>query len=165
MKLWNSPTGSVQFSRSVLSDSLWPHGLQHTRPPCPSPIPWVYSNSCPSSQWCHPIILSSVIPFSCLQVFPASGSFPKSQFFTSGGLSIGVSALASVLPTNTQDWSPLEWTSWISLQSKGLKSLLQHHSSKASVLQPWLGHSVQSKNDMNHVFYGCNNLKLPSMSN
>ena len=72
-------TSSVQFSRSVLSDSLWPHGLQHTRPPCPSPIPWVYSNSCPSSQWCHPIILSSVIPFSCLQVFPASGSFPKSQ--------------------------------------------------------------------------------------
>jgi len=112
---------SIQSSRSVVSDSLQPHGLQHTRPPCPSPTPGVYSNSCPLSWWCHPTISSSVIPFSsCLQPFPASGSFPMSQFFTSGGQSIGVSASASVLPMNTQNWSPLGWTGWISLQSKGL---------------------------------------------
>ena len=112
---------SVQFSRSVMSDSLWPHGLQHARPPCPTPTPGVYSNSCPFSQWCHPTISSSVVPFSsCLQSFPASGSFQVSQFFTSGGQSIGVSASASVPPMNTQDWSPLGWTGWISLQSKGL---------------------------------------------
>ena len=111
---------SVQFSCSVVSDSLWPHGLQHTRPPCPSPTPGAYPNSCPSSQWCHPAISSSVIPFSsCPQSLPASGSFPMSQLFTWGGQSIGVSASASVLPMNTQDWSPL-WTSWISLQSKEL---------------------------------------------
>ena len=119
-----------------MSDSLRAHGLQHTRPPCPSPTAGVYSNSCLSSRWCHPNISSSIGPFSsCLQSFPASGSFPMSQFFTSGQ-SIGVSALASVLTMNTQDWSPLGWTGWISLQSKGLLSLLQHHSSKASVLQP-----------------------------
>ena len=95
----------VQFSHSVVSDSLWPHGLQHTRPPCPPPTPKVYSNSCPLSWWWHPIISSSVIPFSSrLQSFPASGSFPKSQFFASGGWSIGVSASASVLPMNIQDW-------------------------------------------------------------
>ena len=112
---------SVQFSCSVVSDSLWPHGLQHARPPCPSPTPGVYSNSCPLSQWCYPTVSSSVIPFSsCLQFFPASRSFPMSQFFISGGQSIGVSAWASVLPRNIQDWSPLEWTGWISLQSKGL---------------------------------------------
>ena len=112
---------SVQFSRSVVSDSLQPHGLQHTRPPCPSPIPGVYSNSCPLSGWCHPAISSSVVPFSsCTHSLPASGSFPMSQLFASGGQSIGVSASASVLPMNTQDWSPLGWTSWISLQSKGL---------------------------------------------
>ena len=112
---------SVQFSYSVMFDSLWPHGLQHTRFPFPSPTPGVYSNSCPLSWWCHPAISSSVIPFSfCLQSFPASGSFQMSQLFTSGGQSIGVSALASVLPTNIQDWFPLEWTGWISLQSKGL---------------------------------------------
>ena len=112
---------SVQFSRSVMSDSLRPHGLQHTRLPCPSPTPRACSNSCPSSQWCHPTISSSVVPFSsCLQSFPASGSFPISPFFASGGQSTGVSALASVLPMNIQDWSPLEWTGWISLQSKGL---------------------------------------------
>ena len=109
-----------QFSRSVVSNSLQPHELQHTRPPCPSPTPGVYSNSCLSSQWCHPAISSSVIPFSCPQSLPASGSFPKSQHFTWGGQSIGVSASASVLPMNTQDWSPLGWTGWISLQSKGL---------------------------------------------
>ena len=121
--------------QSVMSDSLRPHGLQHTRPPCPSPTPGAYPNSCPSSQWCHPTISSSVIPFSRLQSFPASGSFPMSQLFTSGGQSIGVSASTSVLPMNTQDWSPLGGTGWISLQSNGLKSLLQHHSSKASSLQ------------------------------
>ena len=112
---------SVQFSCSVVSDSLQPHGLQHARPPCPSPTLGVYSNSCPLNQWCHPTISSSVIPFSlCLQSFPASGSFPISQFFASGGQSIGVSASTSVLPMNIQDWFPLRWTGWISLQSKGL---------------------------------------------
>ena len=104
-----------------MSDSLRPYGLQHSRPPCPSPTPRVYSNSRPSSQWCHPAISSSVIPFSsCPQSFQASGSFPTSQLFASGGQSIGVSASISVLPMNTQDWSPLGWTGWISLQSKGL---------------------------------------------
>ena len=116
-----------------MSESLWPHGLQYTRLRCPSPIPEACSNSCPLSWWCHPIISSSVIPFSsCLHSFPASGSFQMSQFFTSDGQSIGVSASASVLPMNIQDWSPLGWTRWISLQSKGL---LQHHGLKASVLQ------------------------------
>ena len=128
---------SIQFNLSVMSDSLQPHGLQHARPPCPSPTPGACSNSCPSSQWCHPTILSSVIPVSsCLQSFPASGSFLMSQLFTSGSQSIGASASASVLPMNIQDWFPLGWTGWISLLSKGLsKSLLQHqHSSKASIL-------------------------------
>ena len=112
---------SVQFSRSVTFNSLRPHGPQHARPPCPSPTPGVYPNPCPSSPWCHSTISSSVIPFtSCPQSFPASGSFPMSQLFTSGGQSIGVSAATSVLPMNTQDWSPLRWTGWISLQSKGL---------------------------------------------
>ena len=121
-----------------MSNSLWPHGMQRAKPPCPSPTPGVYTNSCPSSRWYHPTISSSVVPFSSrLQSFPASGSFQMSQFFTSGGQSIGVSASASVLPMNIQDWFPLELTGWISLQSlQGtLKSLLQHHSSKASVLQ------------------------------
>ena len=114
---------SVQFSHSVISDSLRPHGLQLTRPPCPSPTPKVYPNSCPLSWWFYSAISSSVIPFSsCLQSFPASGSFQISQFFASGGQSIGVSASPSVLPKNTQDWSPLGWTGWISLQSKGLES-------------------------------------------
>ena len=127
---------SVKFSHSVVSDSLRPHGLQHARPPCPSPTPRVYSDSSPSSQWCHPTISSFVIPFpSCLQSFPASGSFQMSQFIASGDWSIGISASASVLPMNTQVWSPLEWTGWISLQGGTLKSLLQHHSSKASILQ------------------------------
>ena len=127
---------SVQFHRSVVSNSLRPHESQHARPPCPSPTPGVYSKSCPSSQWCHPAISSSVVPFSsCSQSLPASGSFPVSQLFTWGGQSIGVPASASVLSVNIQDWSPVGWTGWISLQSKGLSSLLQHHSSKASILQ------------------------------
>ena len=110
----------VQFSRSVVSDSLWPHGLQHARPPCPSPIPGVYPNSCPLSRWCHPTISSSVIPFSCLQCFPAPGSFPIRWLFPSGGQSNRAWALASVLPMNIQDWFPLALTDFISLQSKGL---------------------------------------------
>ena len=124
-----------QFSRSVVSNSLQPHEPQHARPPCPLPTPGVHPNSCSSSWWCHPTISSSFFPFSsCPQSFPASGSFPMSQISASGGQSIGVSALTSVLLMNTKDWSPLGWTGWISLQSKGLSSLLQHHSSKASVL-------------------------------
>ena len=119
-----------------MSNSLRPHGLQHARPPCPSPTPRVYPNSCPSGWWYHPTISPSVVPFSsCLQSFPESASSPMSQFFTSGGQNIGVSASASVLPMNTQDWSPLGWTGWISFQSEGLSSLLQHQSSKASILQ------------------------------
>ena len=117
----NISFSSVQFSRSVVSDSLWPHESQHTRPPCPPPTCRVYPNPCPSSRWCHPAISSSVVPFSsCPQSFPALGSFPMSQFFTSGGQSIGFSASTSVLPMNTQDWSRLRWTGWIFLQSKGL---------------------------------------------
>ena len=119
-------TSSVQFSHSVVSDSLWPHGPQHARPPCPSSTPGVDSNSCPLSQWCHPTISSSVIPFSCLKSFSASGSLQMSQFFTSCGQSTGVSALASFLPKNTQDQSPLEWTGWISLQSKGLSRVFSN---------------------------------------
>ena len=115
----NNALSSGQFSHSVVSDSLRPNELQHARPPCPSPTPGVHPNSCPSSWWCHPAISSSVFS-SCLQSLPASESFPMSQLFTWGGQSIGVSALASVLPKNTQDWSPLEWTGWFSLQSKGL---------------------------------------------
>ena len=118
---------SVQFSCSVVSDSLRPHELQHTRPPCPSPTPRVYSNPCPSSRWCHPTISSSVIPFSsCPQSLPTSWSFPMSQLFAWGGQGTGVSASASVLPLNTQDWSPLGWTSWISLQSKGLSRVFSN---------------------------------------
>ena len=114
----------VQFSCSVVSNSLRSHGLQNARPPCLTPTPRIYSNLCPLSRWCHPTILSSVVPFfSHLQSFPASGSFPMSQFFTSDGQSIGVSASASVLPMNIQDWFPLGWTCWISLQSKGLSKV------------------------------------------
>ena len=116
----------VQFS-SVHVDSLRSHEPQHARPPCPSPTPGVYWNQCPLSRWCHPTISSSVVPFSsCPQSFPASGSFQMSQLFTSGGQSIGVSASASVLPMNTQDWSPFEWTGWISLQSKGLSRVFSN---------------------------------------
>ena len=118
---------SVQFSHSVVSDSLRPHELQHARPPCPSPTPGVHSDSRPLGQWCHPAISSSVVPFSsCPQSLPASGPFPMSQLFTWDGQSIGVSALASVLPMNTQDWSPLGWTSWTSLLSKGLSRVFSN---------------------------------------
>ena len=118
---------SVQFSHSVMSDSLWPHESEHARPTCPSQTPRVYSNSCPSSRWCHPAISSSVVPFSsCPQSLPASGSFPMSQLFTWGRQSIGVSASASGLPMNTQGWSPLGWTGWISLKSKGLSRIFSN---------------------------------------
>ena len=121
---------SVEYSsvaHSVMSDSLRPHESQHARPPCSSPTAGVHSDSCPSSQWCYPAISSSVIPFSsCPQSLPASGSFPMSQLFAGGGQSIGASALASVLPMNTQDWSPLRWTGWISLQSKGLSRVFSN---------------------------------------
>ena len=131
---------SVQFSHSVMSDSLWPHWLQHARPPCPSPTPGVYPNSCPLSRWCHAIISSSVVPFSsCPQSFPASGSFQMSQLFALGGQSIGVSASTSVLLMSTQEWSPLRWSVWISLQSKGLSRVfanttVQKHLSALSFL-------------------------------
>ena len=116
-----------QFSHAIVSNSLWSHGLRHTRLSCPSPTPRASSNSCPSSQGCHPTISSSVIPFSSrLQTFPASGSFSMSQFFASGGQSIGASASASVLPINIQDQFPLEWTGWISLQSKGLSRVFSN---------------------------------------
>ena len=124
--VYKSHTFSVQFSCSVVSDSLWPHGLQHSMLPCLSPAPGAYSNSCPSSWWCHPSISSSVVPFSCLQSFPASGSFPLNQFFASSGQSIGVSPSASVLPMNIQDWFPLGWTGLISLQSKGLSRVFSN---------------------------------------
>ena len=125
--LANMLSSLVRFSHSVMSDSLWRHGLQHTRPLCPSPTRRVYWNSCPSCRWCHPTISSSVVPFfSCPQSFPTWGSFPASQFFASGGQSIGVSASASVLPMNIQDWFPLGWTGWISLQSKGLSGVFSN---------------------------------------
>ena len=125
------------FSQSVMSDSLWPHGLQHARLPGPSPSLGACSNSCSSNQWCHPTISSSVVRFfSCLQSFPALGSFPVSQLFTFGSQRVGSSVSASVLPLNMQDWFPLGWTGWISLQSKRLSRVLSNHSSKASIL--WL---------------------------
>ena len=118
---------SVQFRHSVMPNSLWHRELLHTRPPCPLPTPGVHSNSRPSSRWCHPAISSSVVPFSSWpQYLAASESFPMSQLFTWGGQSTGVSALASFLPNNTQDWSPLEWTGWISLQSKGLSRVFSN---------------------------------------
>ena len=118
---------SVQLSHSVVFSSLQPHGWQHARLTCPSPTPRVYSNSCPLTRWCHPTIWSSVVPFSShLQSFPASGSFPMRQFFASGGQSTGVSASTSVLPMNIQDWSPLRWTGWVSLQSKGLSRVFSN---------------------------------------
>ena len=126
----NNPSflfSSVQFSHSVTSDSLQPHESQHTRPPCPSPTPGVHSNPCPLCRWCHPTFSSSVIPFSsCPQSCPASGSFQMSQFFTSGGQSIGFSVSASVLPMNIKDWSPLGWAGWISLQSRGLSRVFSN---------------------------------------
>ena len=118
---------SIQFSHSVMSDSLRPHEPQQARPPCPSPTPGVYPNPCPLSRWCHPTILSSVIPFSsCPQSFPASQSFQMSQLFASGGQSIVVSASISIFPMNNQDWSRLGWTDWISLQSKGLSRVFSN---------------------------------------
>ena len=118
---------SFQFSHSVVSDSLQPHESQHARPPCPSPTPGVHWDSHPTSRWCHPAISSSVDPFSsCPQSLPASESFPRSQLFAWGGQSAGVSALASFLPKYIQDWSPLRWTGWISLQSKGLSSVFSN---------------------------------------
>ena len=120
-------SSSVQFSRSVVSDFLWPHESQHSKPPCPSPTPGVYPHSCTSSQWCHPAISSSVVPFSfCPQSLPASRSFQMNQLFSWGGQSIGVSASTSVPPMNSQDWSPLGWTGWISLQSKGLSRVFSN---------------------------------------
>ena len=149
---------SVQFSHSVMSDSLWPHELQHARPPCPSPTAGVHSDSHLSSRWCHPAISSSVFPFSsCPQSLPASESFPKSQLFTWGGQSTGASALASFLPKKSQGWSPSEWTGWISLQSKGLsrvfstpqfKSInslalsLLHSPTLTSIHDHWKNHSL-----------------------
>ena len=142
LDLWSSLSlssslSSVQFSCSVVSDSLQPHESQHARPPCPSPTPVVHSDSLPLSQWCHPAISSSVVPFSsCPQSLPASESFPMSQLFTWGGQSLRVSVSASVLPMNNQDWSPtrMDWLDLLAVQGT-LKSLLQHHSSKASILQ------------------------------
>ena len=126
---------SVQFSHSVISNSFRPHDSQHTRTPCPSPSLGVHSNSCPSSRWCNPAISSSVVSFSsCPQSLPSSGSFPMSQLFTWSGQSTGVSASASVLPMNTQDWSPLGWTGWISLQSKEFSNQ-NHWSEKMHALQ------------------------------
>ena len=126
---------SVQFSCSVVSDSLRPHEPQHARPPCPSPTAGVYPNPCPLSRWCHPTISSSIVPFSsCPQSFPASGFFPLSQLFASGGQSIGVLASALVLSMNTQDWSPLGWTGWISLQSKGLSRVFSNTTVQKQVL-------------------------------
>ena len=126
LRSWH-PVPSVQFSHSVMSDFLQPHEWQHSRPPCPSPTPGVHPNSCPSSQWCRPAISSSVVPFSsCPQSLPASGSFPVSQLFTWGAQSIGISASASVPPMNTQGWSPLEWTGWISFQSKELSRVFSN---------------------------------------
>ena len=149
---------SVQFSHSVVSNSLWPHELQHTRPPCPSSTSGVHSNTCPSSRGCHPAISSSVIPFSsCPQSFPASESFPMSQLFTWGGQSTGVSALASFLPKKSQDWSPLEWTGgspcssrdsqessptlqFINIKSSVLSFL--HSPTLTSILDYWKNHSL-----------------------
>jgi len=153
-----SPFSAVQFSRSVVSDFLQPHESQHARPPCLSPTHGVHPKSCPSSRWRHPAISSSVVPFSsCSQSLPASGSFPMSQLFAWGGQSIGVSALTSFLPKNTQDWSPLEWIGWISLQSKGLSRVFSkpqfksinsstlnylHSPTLTSIHDHWKNHSL-----------------------
>ena len=129
-------------------DSLQPHESQQARPPCPSPTPRVYLNSCPSSRWCHPAISSSVVPFfSCPQSFPASGDFPMSQLFTWGSQSIGVSALASVLPMNTQDWSPLGWTGWISLQSNGLSRVFSKDGINEGQKHGWVHLVLSTKTD------------------
>ena len=148
----------VQFSCSVMSDSLRPHELQQTRPPCPSPTPGVHPNPCPLCQWCQLTISSSIIPFSsCPQSFPASGSFQMSQLFPSGGQSIGVSASASFLPMNTQDWSLLGWTGWISLQSKGLSRVfsnttIQKHQFFGTQLSSIFLRKIQIKTTMRYHF-------------
>ena len=148
----------IQFSCSVVPDSLRPHGLQHARSLCPSPTPRVCSDSCPLSQWCHPTTSSSVIPFSfCLQSFPASGSFPVSQFFKSGGQSTGASASASVLPMNIQDWLPLWMTGLISLQSKGLSRVfsnttVQKHQFLGAQLSLWSNSHIHTWLQKNHSF-------------
>ena len=164
---WSRDASSVQFSCSVMSNSLQRHGLQHDRLPCPSPTPRTCSNARPSSQWCHPTISSSVIPFSsCLQSFPASGSFPMSQFFASGGQSIGAWASASVLPMNIQDWFPLGLTNLISLQSKGLlgvffKTIVRKHQLFGAQLSlksfSFLGMLVTGDYQANHnkQWHGC----------
>ena len=147
---------SVQFSHSVVSDSFWPHGLQHARLPCPSPTPRVYSDSCPLSRWWHLTISSSVITFSHLQSFPEPRSFPMSQFFASGGRSIRASALASVLPMNIQDWFPLGWTGWISLQSKGLSTAfsnitVQKHQFFGAQLSLWPNSHIHTDEKKKHT--------------
>ena len=138
---------SVQSSHTVVSDSLWPHELQHARPPCPSPSTRVYSNPCPLNWWCHPTISSSVFPFSyCPQSFPASGSSQMSQLFASGGKSIGVAASTSVLAMNNQDWSPLKWTGWISLQFKGLSRVFSN-----TIVQKYQFFSTQLSSVLNFL--------------
>ena len=138
IRIWDFQFSLVQFSRSVVSDSLRPREPQHTRPPCPSPTPGVHPSPCPLSQWCHPPISSSVVPFSsCPQSFPASGSFQMSQLFAWGGQSTGVSASTSVLPMNTQDWSPLGWTGWVSLESKGLSRVFSNTTVQCTILDAW----------------------------
>ena len=137
---------SVQFSRSVVSDSMWLHEPQHTRPPCPSPTPGAHPNPCPLCQWCHPTILSSVVPFSCPQSFLASGSFPISQLFASGGQTVGVPASTSVLPMNTQNLS-LKWTDWMSLQSKGFSRVFSNKSINSSVLSLLYSPTITSIHD------------------
>ena len=152
---------SVQFSGSVVSNSLHPHGLRHARPPCPSPTPGVYSNSCPLSRWCHPTISSSVIPFSShLPSFPAPRVFQMSRFFASRGQSIGVSASASILPMNIQDWFPLGWTGWISLQSKGLSRVfsnttVQKHQFFGAQLSLWSNSHIHTCMDVRFSIKEC----------
>ena len=139
-----------------MSDSLWPHGLQHARLPCPSPTPGTYSNSCPSSQWCHSTISSTVVPFSSrLQSFPASDSFPLSQFFASGGQSTGVSASASGLPVNIKDWSPLGWTGWNSLQPKGLSRVFSNTTQFKSVNAMCIQWNITQPRKWNNVIWSC----------
>ena len=167
MYRFNTYSFSVQFSHSVMSNSLRPHGMQHTRLPCPSPTPGAYSNSCPPSRWCHQTISSYVFPFSShLQSFPESGSFPRHQFFASGGQSIGISASASVLPVNIQDWFPLGWTGWISLWSKGLsrvfsKTTVQKHHPEGVMINHfdasateslWVSYDLKTKSRENYSF-------------
>ena len=151
---------SIHFSHSVVSDSLQPLGLQHTRPPCPSPTPRVYSNSCPLSQWCHPTISSSVILFSShLQSFPALGSFQMNKIFASGGQSIGVSASASVLPVNIQNLFPLGWTGWISLLSKGLSRVFSNTTVQSiNSSAPWHNKAIYDRPTA-RIIFNCEKLK------